>query len=866
MQNAANAPKALKVALLHSLFLLCFANGLMFPFDRWMYPVAISIPAVWAAAALSIGFGLVLSLATIWLFLAPEIVANGEIVLYATYFTFAALGAYAVQRSDETKGATKALALSIALLLAAVNILYRFPYRLAFALVLTIIGGASFAVSALGLKWFGNNRAVRALIAIVGLTIPVSWTALFGQAMSVPVPLESAIAGLQKDVEVVMPAGELPSGVRTAAPAERGWLAVLVKPTRESLYWLALLDANDDRETRPIPPERTDRKPHNYRLNTREAPNALNRSPASSKQHYAIAPATKVRLHSQTIPAFSHNKFSRLSKDIFKVDIDINNAYNIASDGNLLFEVLDLDSSMIQPDINIKSRYIVMSYLLLLYPFSVGIILPFDGLIYPLLASVPLVWFLSKIAPGISLVVIFILLWPPQSLAILVHGEPALYITFLFLITAGIYLIVNSRPKRLFRNLQICFSVIFFSSIALHYFPCIIYMLASAIIILASYFVAATILSWLGTAKIARICLGLVCLSIPISRMALLDQSFSTPAILDSFIANHQRDVETVIPSYSLPTAPRLAAKWNGYFLALAAEPLNETLYGLELTNDKGEPLTSALPVKDRIDYIRKRDDDTWLIPGLLGRKLGAIDVSSWRITALSELTEPNYRVFLSPSRKLAATNNSDDTTPIHIFRTDDLQLIAKVDLRFPNGKLCESGAIAFASDELMFATCNGGYLYSVRIAPDGAIDVSEPLKLPHGMMTEAMQIFDENHLIMIDLYLGTVAILDVPSGRVVRKRFVAPLPRALKKVEALNMWCVASELGLVFLLDDELNIRKTFYCGAKIKDIYVDGKKLYTASQAGIVEADLEEMLWIGEEGEERRRGDHPTRKLTDR
>jgi len=490
-----------KVALMHSLFLLCFANGMTYPFDHWFYPIVSTLLIATAVSAISLKAGVITSSILLWLIQIPGIVANAELLLLALYAITLTAWFVAAKLHAGPKPSIKLLVLYV-LCFSAINVLYRFPHRLIFALILLAIGTLSYVVAALGMRWFGGTQTARALIGAVGITICTTWTAMLGSGFSVPVPLESAIVNTQRRVEAIVPAQRMPAGSRAVVPTESGWLNVLVKPSKRSFYWLALLD----------------------------------------------------------------------------------------------------DSGAIKKPL-------------------------------------------------------------------LVLGE--------------------------------------------------------------------------------------------------------------------------------------------------------------------------------RIEHMRRSRTNrhVWLVPSLNNRKLAAIDVPRWETVAASELTEPHFRVFLSPSGKIAATNNSDDTTPICVFHTDDMQLLTKIDLRLPNGELCESGAIVFTSDEHLFATCNGGYFYSIELTPNGEAVVLDSFKLPHGAMTEAMQVFDESRVIMIDLFFGTVAILDVPTRSVVRKRFVFPLLRVLKRVEALDLWCVASDLGFVFLLDDELNIKRTLYCGAKIKDIYVDGKRLYMASQAGIVEADLVEL-----------------------
>jgi len=464
---------------------------------------------------------------------------------------------------------------------------------------------------------------------------------------------------------------------------------------------------------------------------------------------------------------------------------------------------------------------------------------------------------ICSLALGMLLTALFV--WVLQMPAIFMSGDFLLWGTYIVFIAASALVLHRADGVRaMLKRAALLVAAWFVFAHLYHKFP---YRS-----IVAPELVAMSVLSFLAMRKglklferykPAAVVLALAALTLLAGLTSYMSLRYSAPAPLQSVLVRMQRGVDVILTAHKLPAGVRVFAPTNeGYLvqlvypyripLFLTVHPYNDTQ--LTLLDKDGRIAKPPLFVSERLDNIERSPDDPniFYVPSLLGRSLCALDVREWKPVACSGSSEKQGRVALSPSGRLAATT-FDYPQPVYVFRTDDLSTASKY---YSEDKPCLGVGVRFINDERLLVGCYSG-LFDVR-SYLVELDISQPeakssSRVPLPKPSEAMEIVPSqrgDEFIILDFNTGWAFTYDVANKKLEKKSFIFPAARTLKYIETLGIWCAVSEFGVIVLLDSNLNTIKTLYCGSNAKDVYTRGSELYTASKAGLVRINLDEVM----------------------
>ncbi|HDH96267.1 MAG TPA: hypothetical protein ENF73_00900 [Proteobacteria bacterium] len=461
---------------------------------------------------------------------------------------------------------------------------------------------------------------------------------------------------------------------------------------------------------------------------------------------------------------------------------------------------------------------------------------------------------LSFVSPGAGIAATFLAFLFIQLPAIVLGSEPFLWMFYLVFTLGCIVAISRARDnKGAFKAAGLLFLIWFFTINVYYRFPCRLWFSPeTAIIGVLTFLVLGVSLKWFGTSESIRVLISVACLTLLFVWTSTLCLVASVPSPLQSIIADRQRGVTTLLPAWKMPGGARVFAPTDEGWLVGVVNHYNEKerTYQIYLLDKDGKPVKPPLPTVSRLNEINNLEGspNMWLIPGLNRATLCVLDVDNWRSVIQTELSYNHTRLALSPSGDFVATY-AEQSPYISVFHTKDLELMSLTPHITDN---CRWIGLGFIDDSHILGYCrmrSAVYfmgtpcLYELELK-EQRMEVLAKIAMPRTVEIEGIDSVNDK-MILLDSSFGRMYVYDAGAKRIVRqKNLYIPTLRYLKKIDSCELLCAAGELGLVVLLDYDLNVRKVLFGGSKIKSVYVKGKRVYLASQAGLIEIDIEKAL----------------------
>ena len=352
--------------------------------------------------------------------------------------------------------------------------------------------------------------------------------------------------------------------------------------------------------------------------------------------------------------------------------------------------------------------------------------------------------------------------------------------------------------------------------------------------------------------RIIKVLAVLLIFSVPVVLEAKITQRVSVPSPIQTLAVRAQQGVDVLVPSWKLPGGVRLFVDSESGYLVMLDKPslkfwrhIDNNIFYMALMDEEGNLIKTPLRADYSIDNIVPYPymSDTWYVIGLQGQALCLLEAEMWRMDHCTESDDMHDRLALSPNRKYLASN-VDRNSNVHIYDSKSLELLARVD-KFKYG--CRTGiSLAFIDDLHLIEGClEGGDFFIIEFDGRSNAEVIDRFEVAPGMgkALALAYIPEKKRIILFESFRIWARLYDLGQRRLVKKKLFLPSFRWIERVGSKDLWCVCSALGFVHFIDSELNVKKTLYCGNKIKSVTVADDKVYLASQAGLVRIDLAQI-----------------------
>jgi len=460
---------------------------------------------------------------------------------------------------------------------------------------------------------------------------------------------------------------------------------------------------------------------------------------------------------------------------------------------------------------------------------------------------------LSLISPKAGITATFLTFLIVQLPAVILSSEPFIWMFYLmFMLACVITIGKTDDEKKTFKRVGLLLLTWLLLANIYYKFPYRIkFSPETAVISLFSLLMLRKGLKWFGTSKLSRMLIAFTSLTLPFVWTSTICLVTSVPSPLQSIIANRQRGVTTLLPAWRMPGGARVFAPTDeGWLVGTVNLYKDENNgYSIHLLDEDGKPIRPPIPTRSRLNEIGqlKNKSAVWLIPGVNRATLCTLDVDSWKPIAQTKLAHDHTHAVLSPSGDFVATY-AEQSEQLSVFRTPDLTPLTLPDSM---GNDCQWVGLNFIDDSHILGYCRAKsslyvmgtpYLYELRLDEQKSETATE-IAMPLTVQIEGIDSVN-GKAVLLDSGLGRIYTYDTETKQITKQKVLyIPTLRYLKRIDSCNILCAAGELGIVVLLDYDLNVKKTLFCGSKIKSIYVRDKRIYLASQAGLVEINLEEL-----------------------
>ena len=352
--------------------------------------------------------------------------------------------------------------------------------------------------------------------------------------------------------------------------------------------------------------------------------------------------------------------------------------------------------------------------------------------------------------------------------------------------------------------------------------------------------------------RIIKLLVILLFFTAPVVIEAKITQRVSVPSPIQTWAVSAQEGVDVLVPSWKLSGGVRLFSNSDSGYLVMLDKPsfkfwrhIDNNIFYMVLMDEKGNLKEAPLRADYSIDNIVPSPfiSDAWYVIGLQGQGLCLLDVNTWDQERCTESDDMHDRIALSPGRKYLASN-VDRNSNVHIYDSKSLELLARVD-KYKGG--CRTGiSLAFIDDFHLVEGClEGGDFFIIEFDGSSNAKVIDRFEVAPGMgkALALAYIPEKKRLIFFESFRIWARLYDLEQRRQVKKKLFLPSFRWIERVGSKDLWCVCSALGFVHFIDSELNVKKTLYCGNKIKSVSIVGDTVHLASQAGLVQIDLAQI-----------------------
>jgi len=478
----------------------------------------------------------------------------------------------------------------------------------------------------------------------------------------------------------------------------------------------------------------------------------------------------------------------------------------------------------------------------------------------PAILSLPF----ETIAPALALILLIVslffswgtgaflfALWLMQ-LAVMGMCSGLFYLLFylIFLVVIGI-LSVHERRRKLISLLICAFGAWLVLSTLMTTLP----YLLKEILLPFTLFSAASclLLGYLPVSyfenRFTRLLTLLLLFTIPVVIETKITQRVSVPSPAQSLVVSVQKGVDVLLPAWKLPGGVRLFAHTDTGYLVMLDKPsykfwrhIDNNIFYISKLDKKGNAIEKPFQANYSIDNFLPSPfhPDKWYVLSLNRKNICLLDVRNWLVIQCTDFNDMHDRIALSPNNKYLA-GNVDRNSNLYIYDAKTLKVLARVD-KSRGG--CRTGiSLVFIDDAHLVEGClEGGEFFLIEYDGKNKAAVIDSFEVTPGMgkALALAYVAEKNRLIMFESFRIWARLYDIKQRRQIKKKLFLPSFRWIERIGHRDLWSVCGALGLVHIIDSDLNVKKTFYCGNKIKSMVVDGDKIYLASQAGLIEIDL--------------------------
>lgn len=343
------------------------------------------------------------------------------------------------------------------------------------------------------------------------------------------------------------------------------------------------------------------------------------------------------------------------------------------------------------------------------------------------------------------------------------------------------------------------------------------------------------------------------------------------PSPIQSLIAKSQKGVEILLHPRQMPAGIRtFVPQEEGWLVALYDMNPYKRNFNIYITmiDKKGKIIRVPFQSGTRLDRIACPNllQDVCFVLGVNGKLICALDVDNWKLIACSEDNGYFGHLTVSPDAQFVAVYGDEPKSRLKVYDFGDAikkykesqksyELIPALSTPKSLSECCSGNAIRFIDNHRLVVHDHFKHALYIIDVDKQQLKLKDKIEGYRGAFTifKILPSKDKRKVLVpkpFDLEIdelpgGEIEVVDIEKKRV-EKEVNSPLMTGLRRlvyIPELDAYCGASEFGLLFVFDKDLNLKKTLYAGAHIRYIHVEGKKLYFASQAGLVKIDLENI-----------------------